>query len=202
MDFKIYLNDVKAAVKRQLSIIGKHHSTQKGDTLFSVSTLTSVEESVMQQFIVDGAQHLVANLAPVLSSYTLGDLDGQSAQASDASSILPSASPLIVPYLTFSVRTTRTNKALSDAAMQGVLALLVAYVTHSVLSMVLPDLAPKYANDVQSQLQATSQLVFNKLPPTIPTSTLADCKSISDPLTEPTPDPSPSPPTDPTTTTQ
>lgn len=184
MDFKIYLNDVKAAVKRQLSIIGKHHSTQKGDTLFSVSTLTSVEESVMQQFIVDGAQHLVSNLAPVLSSYTLGDLDGQSAQASS----------LIVPYLTFSVRTTRTNKALSDAATQGVLALLVAYVTHSVLSMVLPDLAPKYANDVQLQLQATSQLVFNKLPPTIPTSTLADCKSISDP--------SPSPPTDPTTTTQ
>ena len=78
MDIAIYLEDVKEAVKRQLSIIGKHHSTQKGDTLFSVSTLSSVEDTVMRQCIIDGAQLVTSNLSPVLSGYEVGNIQRRS----------------------------------------------------------------------------------------------------------------------------
>lgn len=159
MDIAIYLEDVKEAVKRQLSIIGKHHSTQKGDTLFSVSTLSSVEDTVMRQCIIDGAQLVTSNLSPVLSGYEVGKrAGGQKAE-----------------YIAFVVNTTRSNDALSGAAQDSVKSLLIAYVTQSVLAMVLPDLAGKYATDVQAQLLAATRLIFTKTPPGSADKTLADC---------------------------
>lgn len=160
MDIAIYLEDVKEAVKRQLSIIGKHHSTQKGDTLFSVSTLSSVEDTVMRQCIIDGAQLVTSNLSPVLSGYEIGKkAGGQKAE-----------------YIAFVVNTTRSNDALSGAAQDSVKSLLIAYVTQSVLAMVLPDLAGKYATDVQTQLLAATRLIFTKTPPSSSEKTLADCE--------------------------
>lgn len=159
MDIAIYLEDVKEAVKRQLSIIGKHHSTQKGDTLFSVSTLSSVEDTVMRQCIIDGAQLVTSNLSPVLAGYEVGKkAGGQKAE-----------------YIAFVVNTTRSNDALSGAAQDSVKSLLIAYVTQSVLAMVLPDLAGKYATDVQAQLLAATRLIFTKTPPDSADKTLADC---------------------------
>lgn len=160
MDIAIYLEDVKEAVKRQLSIIGKHHSTQKGDTLFSVSTLSSVEDTVMRQCIIDGAQLVTSNLSPVLAGYEVGKkAGGQKAE-----------------YIAFVVNTTRSNDALSGAAQDSVKSLLIAYVLQSVLAMVLPELAGKYATDVQTQLLATTRLVFTKTPPSSSEKTLADCE--------------------------
>lgn len=160
MDIAIYLEDVKEAVKRQLSIIGKHHSTQKGDTLFSVSTLSSVEDTVMRQCIIDGAQLVTSNLSPVLSGYEVGKkAGGQKAE-----------------YIAFVVNTTRSNDALSGAAQDSVKSLLIAYVTQSVLAMVLPNLAGKYATDVQAQLLAATRLIFTKTPPGSSEKTLADCE--------------------------
>lgn len=170
MQFNIYLQDVKDAVKRQLAIIGKHHNTPKGDTLFSATTLSGTEEKVMQQFIVDGAQHVVSALAPVISGYNVGgfiELPRENAQAKQME---------IQPYLCFSVNTTRTNNALSDAAQDSITSLLVAYVTQSVLAMTLPELASKYATDVQAQLLATTRLVMTKTPPSSSKKTLADCE--------------------------
>lgn len=159
MDIAIYLEDVKEAVKRQLSIIGKHHSTQKGDTLFSVSTLSSVEDTVMRQCIIDGAQLVTSNLSPVLAGYEVGKkAGGQKAE-----------------YIAFVVNTTRSNDALSGAAQDSVKSLLIAYVTQSVLAMVLPDLVGKYATDVQAQLLAATRLIFTKMPPGSADKTLADC---------------------------
>lgn len=172
MQIRIYLEDVKTAVKRQLSIIGKHHATQRGDTLFSAATLSSVEEHVFQQFIIDGAQLVIANLSPVLTAYTVGDLPDEPSAASDAPST--DAPSVIVPYLCFSVAASRTSQALSSAAQDSVQALLVAYVVHAVLSMVLPELAPKYAADVQSMLLAATRLVLAKSPPPKSPSTLND----------------------------
>lgn len=159
MEITIWLDNVKDVVKRQLSIIGKHHSTQKGDTLFAVSTLSSLEETVMQQYIEDGAQLVASNLSPVLQGYTFGKKAGLEK----------------VSYLSFDVNTTRSNDALSEAAQDSVKTLLIAYVTQSVLAMVLPELAGKYATDVQTQLLATTRLVFTKTPPGSADKTLADC---------------------------
>lgn len=175
MQIRIYLEDVKTAVKRQLSIIGKHHATQRGDTLFSAATLSSVEEHVFQQFIIDGAQLVLANLSPVLTGYTVGELpDEPSAQSHAGKTTEPGAPSAIVPYLCFSVAASRTCQALSDAAQDSVQSLLVAYVAQAVLSMVLPDLAPKYAADVQSMLLAATRLVLAKSPPAKSPSTLSD----------------------------
>lgn len=160
MEITILLDNVKDVVKRQLSIIGKHHSTQKGDTLFAVSTLSSLEETVMQQYIEDGAQLVASNLSPVLQGYTFGKKAGLEK----------------VSYLSFDVNTTRSNDALSEAAQDSVKTLLIAYVTQSVLAMVLPELAGKYATDVQTQLLATTRLVFTKTPPNSSEKTLADCE--------------------------
>lgn len=160
MEITILLDNVKDVVKRQLSIIGKHHSTQKGDTLFAVSTLSSLEETVMQQYIEDGAQLVASNLSPVLQGYTFGKKAGLEK----------------VSYLSFDVNTTRSNDALSEAAQDSVKTLLIAYVTQSVLTMVLPELAGKYATDVQTQLLATTRLVFTKTPPSSSEKTLADCE--------------------------
>ena len=159
MEITILLDNVKDVVKRQLSIIGKHHSTQKGDTLFAVSTLSSLEETVMQQYIEDGAQLVASNLSPVLQGYTFGKKAGLEK----------------VSYLSFDVNTTRSNDALSEAAQDSVKTLLIAYVTQSVLAMVLPDLAGKYATDVQAQLLAATRLIFTKTPPGSADKTLADC---------------------------
>lgn len=179
MQIRIYLEDVKTAVKRQLSIIGKHHATQRGDTLFSAATLSSVEEHVFQQFIIDGAQLVIAHLSPVLTAYTVGDLPDEPSAASGQSVANQTAGPndapsVIAPYLCFSVAASRTNQALSDAAQDSVCSLLVAYVVQAVLSMVLPDLAPKYAADVQSLLLAATRLVLAKSPPPKSPSTLTD----------------------------
>ncbi|WP_308227513.1 hypothetical protein [uncultured Prevotella sp.] len=160
MEITILLDNVKDVVKRQLSIRGKHHSTQKGDTLFAVSTLSSLEETVMQQYIEDGAQLVASNLSPVLQGYTFGKKAGLEK----------------VSYLSFDVNTTRSNDALSEAAQDSVKTLLIAYVTQSVLAMVLPELAGKYATDVQTQLLATTRLVFTKTPPSSSEKTLADCE--------------------------
>ena len=160
MEITILLDNVKDVVKRQLSIIGKHHSTQKGDTLFAVSTLSSLEETVMQQYIEDGAQLVASNLSPVLQGYTFGKKAGLEK----------------VSYLSFDVNTTRSNDALSEAAQDSVKTLLIAYVTQSVLAMVLPELAGKYATDVQTQLLATTRPVFTKTPPSSSEKTLADCE--------------------------
>lgn len=160
MEITILLDNVKDVVKRQLSIIGKHHSTQKGDTLFAVSTLSSLEETVMQQYIEDGAQLVASNLSPVLQGYTFGKKAGLEK----------------VSYLSFDVNTTRSNDALSEAAQDSVKTLLIAYVTQSVLAMVLPELAGKYATDVQTQLLATTRLVFTKTPPSSSEKTLTDCE--------------------------
>lgn len=160
MEITILLDNVKDVVKRQLSIIGKHHSTQKGDTLFAVSTLSSLEETVMQQYIEDGAQLVASNLSPVLQGYTFGKKAGLEK----------------VSYLSFDVNTTRSNDALSEVAQDSVKTLLIAYVTQSVLAMVLPELAGKYATDVQTQLLATTRLVFTKTPPSSSEKTLADCE--------------------------
>ena len=50
MEITILLDNVKDVVKRQLSIIGKHHSTQKGDTLFSIARKFNVEHSDLMKW--------------------------------------------------------------------------------------------------------------------------------------------------------
>ena len=48
MSISVTLSDITAAAKQQLSIIGKHHKTASGETLFSTATLSSLEESAMR----------------------------------------------------------------------------------------------------------------------------------------------------------
>ena len=113
----------------------------------------------MRQCIIDGAQLVTSNLSPVLSGYEVGKKPGGHK----------------AEYIAFVVNTTRSNDALSGAAQDSVKSLLIAYVTQSVLAMVLPELAGKYATDVQTLLQAATRLIFTKTPPGSADKTLADC---------------------------
>ena len=109
---------------------------------------------------------MVSNLAPVLSEYSVGDLPEKGKQKEGET----------VPYISFEVNTTRNNNALSGAAQDSVKSLLIAYVTQSILAMVLPELAGKYATDVQTLLQAATRQIFTKMPPSSSEKTLADCE--------------------------
>ena len=68
MSISVTLSDVTAAAKQQLSIIGKHHKTASGETLFSTATLSSLEESAMPTFAKSAAHIVVAELSPIIAS--------------------------------------------------------------------------------------------------------------------------------------
>lgn len=143
---------VKDAVKKHLSIIGKRQKNQEG-TAFSGITLSSVEEDIMNQYINAAAETFVGELAPLITFYNSGD------------------------FLVFKVKNTRwaDNTDSVTVPFEGnFMGYVVAYVANAVLGMNYPELAKKYAEDMQNHLKAAVNLVYVKQPPKVSTAKYED----------------------------
>lgn len=141
MSISVTLSDVTAAAKQQLSIIGKHHKTASGETLFSTATLSSLEESAMPTFAKSAAHIVVAELSPIITSFT------------ESSS------------LTFVIDNTRWNNDLNSAFSAALQSYLIASTVQSVINMFAPDIAPKYTADAQHLLASLVKMAFTKQQP-------------------------------------
>lgn len=146
MSISVTLSDVTAAAKQQLAIIGKHHKTASGETLFSTATLSSLEESAMPTFAKSAAHIVVAELSPIITSFT------------ESSS------------LTFVIDNNRWNKGLNSAFSAALQSYLIASTVQSVINMFAPDIAPKYTADAQHLLASLVKMAFTKQQP--PTSSV------------------------------
>lgn len=149
--FSVSVATVKSSVRAQLSVIGKHHATQPNSTLFSTTTLSSLESSVMDEFVRTAVQLVVSALTPVLSVYSSST------------------------SFKFSVNSSRWGNALPVAVQDAVQSFIVASVVQSCLNMTVPDIAPRYSADAQNMLTAIVSMVFTKQPPVKSASSLADC---------------------------
>lgn len=141
MSISVTLSDVTAAAKQQLAIIGKHHKTASGETLFSTATLSSLEESVMPTFAQSAAHIVVAELSPIITSFTGGE------------------------HLTFWVDNDRWNNGLNSAFSAALQSYLIASTVQSVINMFAPDIAPKYTADAQHLLASLVKMAFTKQQP-------------------------------------
>lgn len=141
MSISVTLSDVTAAAKQQLSIIGKHHKTASGETLFSTATLSSLEESAMPTLAQSAAHIVVAELSPIITSFTGGE------------------------HLTFWVDNDRWNNGLNSAFSAALQSYLIASTVQSVINMFAPDIAPKYTADAQNLLASLVKMAFTKQQP-------------------------------------
>lgn len=137
----VTLSDVTAAAKQQLSIIGKHHKTASGETLFSTATLSSLEESTMPTFAQSAAQIVVAELSPMITSFTGGE------------------------HLSFWIDNDRWNNGSNSAFSAALQSYLIASTVQSVINMFAPDIAPKYTADAQHLLASLVKMAFTKQQP-------------------------------------
>lgn len=137
----VTLSDITAAAKQQLAIIGKHHKTASGETLFSTATLSSLEESAMPTLAQSAAHIVVAELSPIITSFTGGE------------------------HLTFWVDNDRWNNGLNSAFSAALQSYLIASTVQSVINMFAPDIAPKYTADAQNLLASLVKMAFTKQQP-------------------------------------
>lgn len=149
----IHLPTIAQPVKQHLAVIGKHHRTPSGETVFTSVTLSEIESTLLPSFVKTAAQVLLAELSPILASYTLNDLG----------------------YLTFTTSNARWGDVVPEVFVSAVQSYLVASSVQSALNLSLPDIAPKYAADTQALLNSLVRMAFTKTPPGVSTSTLTDC---------------------------
>ena len=142
MDINISFDTIKSAVRQQLSVIGKHHASPKGGSLFSTVDLTTIESSVVPTFIRASAQLIVSELSPVVYTYSAGE-----------------------DSVSFDVSPSRWGNALPNAFYEGVKSFIIADAVQSALNMIAPDIAPKYATDAKNLLTALAVIAFTKQPP-------------------------------------
>ena len=153
MSISIHLRTIASSVKQHLAVIGKHHRTPSGETVFTSVTLSEIESTLLPSFVKTAAQVLLAELSPILASYTLNDLG----------------------YLTFTTSNARWGDVVPEVFVSTVRSYLVASSVQSALNLSLPDIAPKYAADTQSLLGSLIRMAFTKTPPGASASTLTGC---------------------------
>lgn len=145
-------SNVKDAVRKHFSIIGKRLKDKEGNLLFSGVTLSSVEEDILKQYVNAAAEIFVSEMPNTLTYYDSGD------------------------FLIFVVKNTRWTDALSVVFEGNFMGYAVSYVADAVLGMNYPDLAKKYALDMQNHINAAIKCVYNKEQPSDSGKTYQDMK--------------------------
>lgn len=149
--------DIRTAIKRHLSTIGKRLYTKEGKNMFSDVTLSSAEDTnMLNQYINASAQDVESVLKQFVTTSTYSD-----------SSIVMAVSNMRGDT-DFDSRT----KALAES-----------YITlNSVgeyLSMMHPDIAQKYQRDARQRIESLVSYVFYKKTPTATADPLAASSSVS-----------------------
>lgn len=134
-------------VMAELAFAGKRQQTTKGDPLFSTTTFSTAEESVVESAVMSATNIIVKELKEYIANYsTIKDDD-----SSDK-----------ITGVLFAVDNTRNGKNMEEAMEQAVWAFLVSYATATVLSRMAPDLAKVYTDEATTFLQSAVALAVNK----------------------------------------
>lgn len=143
-----YSNFTKRVMK-ELAFVGKRQQATKGDPLFSVTTFSSAEESVVKSAVVSATNIIVKELKEfVVNYFTTKDDD----------------SPDKITGVEFAVENTRNDENIEEALEQAVCSFLTSYATATVLSRIAPDLAKVYSDEATMFLQSAVALAVNKHP--------------------------------------
>ncbi len=68
------VSEIKKKAKTVLSMIGKRLSDKNGSTLFTSTTLSSVEENILDEYLTEGVSVFLGEFAPLLAYYVEGGL--------------------------------------------------------------------------------------------------------------------------------
>lgn len=149
VNISVTFSGLHPEIQRHLSVIGKRLTTQRGDNQFSVATLSSAELPIIDQYMQQGAQNVVAAIEDFVTGYT-----ESSTQVS------------------FSVVNTRWSATQGAPSFWGTFSkafnsYLVNYALAEYLDMTLHDRAEKYYASAAGFLQTIVRLVVFKAPPAV-----------------------------------
>jgi len=140
----ITFSDIRSAIKRHLSIIGKRLYSKDGQNMFSNITVSSNEDPIFNQYISAAAQNVEALLRQLVSTYS------------------------VVADTSISITLTNTRGTTDYDTRCG--ELIKSYITllstGEYLAMTHPDIAEKYRADAASAIQSLLSYAFYKEPPT------------------------------------
>lgn len=134
-------SNVKDAVRKHFSIIGKRLRDKEGNLLFSGVTLSSTEEDILKQYTNAAAEIFVSEMCQLVTYYDSGD------------------------FIIFTVKNTRWAEPVAIFFEGNFMGYVVSYIANAVIGMNYPDLAKKYETDMQKHLAAALKCVYNKEPP-------------------------------------
>lgn len=152
--YSFLYNDIESSVLQAVSIIGKRLSDKNGNSLFGNTTLSSAEQSILEEYIKNAANILAGELAPLATVYTDNDNIHIEAERFDV----------------------HNTNSFGDA----VSSFVVTYVIYMVLSLTNAEQAKMYEASMNRHLSETIKVVFETYPPKTASKTLADMKGSVD----------------------
>ena len=141
----ITFSDIKSAIKRHLSIIGKRMYTKDGQNMFSNITVSSIEDPIFNQYISAAAQNVESLLRQLVTSYSL---------TTDTS-------------VTITLVNTRGSSDFDTRCGELIKTYITLFSVGEFLAMTHPELAEKYSRDSSNAIQSLISYAYHKNPPTI-----------------------------------
>lgn len=134
-------------------MMGKRLPTKDGGTLYTNSTLSSIEEKFLTEYLKEGVSVFLGEFAPTIIGYTK---EGS---------------------ICIDFKTTRINEAKRSAFADDFTHFLVEYIQFKALGLSLTEEARKdKENDLQRLLNSAIKLMFTPDPPEQSDKTLADMR--------------------------
>ena len=137
----ISLTNLKSEVKKHLSVIGKRTYSKDGKNMFSNITVSTAEDQIIDQYLVNASQALNAALHQFVTTWSV------------------SGSNLSVELVN-----ARNDANFQAKTKEYIETYMTLFATGDYLAMTHPELAQKYKEDVASALQSLMMYVYYKIP--------------------------------------
>lgn len=148
MNITVDTSHLDAAVRRQLSVIGKRAVRKDGDSSFSVITPSSAEVDTLHDYYLDAVTLVNTSAQYFVTASTSPNAAGTSA----------------VGEITLTFPTNHNNQ-MNTTITVAFTTFLVAYAVYAWLSIVEPSLVERYKAAMREKLEALVLLIFHKTPP-------------------------------------
>jgi len=148
MNITVDTSHLDAAVRRQLSVIGKRAVRKDGDSSFSVITPSSAEVDTLHDYYLDAVTLVNTSAQYFVTASTSPNAAGTSA----------------VGEITLTFPTNHNNE-MNTTITVAFTTFLVAYAVYAWLSIVEPSLVERYKAAMREKLEALVLLIFHKTPP-------------------------------------
>lgn len=140
---ELSLDNLKSAVKRHLSVIGKRMYTKDGHNMFSNITVSTAEDPIIDNYLLVASQAVYSLLHQVITSWSISG-----------------------STITATLVNTRNDSDFENKAKDFIESFMTLSATGDYLSMAHPDIAQKYKGDATGAMQSMLMYVFYKKPVT------------------------------------